>query len=142
MVCKYKSTKLNGSKYYYVSLKILLKINHLFIQLNDQTVLLQIIPFSISHLFALFKCLTLLFTFRCYHSGLEWTWEWWQWRGALHFPKLIHYWNLTIRLFSVISRTLVEAGGGSYPSVEMQLMYSTASAIMAEMLIRIIHSSK
>ena len=27
-------------------------------------------------------------------------------------PKLQHYWNLTIRLFSVISRTLVEGGGG------------------------------
>ena len=27
-----------------------------------------------------------------------------------HFPKLQHYWNLTIRLFSVISRTLVRGG--------------------------------
>ena len=41
----------------------------------------------------------------------------------LHSPKLQHYWNLTIRLFSVISRTLI---GGSYPSAEMQLVYSTA----------------
>ena len=30
--------------------------------------------------------------------------------GTLHFLKLQHYWSLTIRLFSVISRTLV--GGG------------------------------
>ena len=31
-----------------------------------------------------------------------------------HSPKLQHCWNLTIRSFSVISRTLV--GGGAYPS--------------------------
>ena len=43
---------------------------------------------------------------RCYHSGPEWTWEWWQWMGTLHSPKLSHYWNL-IRLFSVIIRTLI-----------------------------------
>ena len=28
-------------------------------------------------------------------------------KGTPHSPKLQHYWNLTIRLFSVISRTLV-----------------------------------
>ena len=39
-----------------------------------------------------------------------------QWRSALHFPKLQHHWNLTIRLFSVISRTLVEVG---YHSAEV-----------------------
>ena len=27
-------------------------------------------------------------------------------RGTLHSPKVQHYWNLTIRLFSIISRTL------------------------------------
>ena len=36
-----------------------------------------------------------------------------------------HYWDLTIRLFSVISRTLM---GGSYPSAEVQSVYSTAPA--------------
>ena len=36
-----------------------------------------------------------------------WTWEWWQWKGTPHSPKLLHYWNLTIRLFGVISRILV-----------------------------------
>ena len=36
-----------------------------------------------------------------------WTWEQWQWRGTLHSPKLQRYLNLTVRLFSVISRTLV-----------------------------------
>ena len=38
----------------------------------------------------------------------EWAWERWQWRGTPHSPKLQRYWSLTIRLFSVISRTLVE----------------------------------
>ena len=26
--------------------------------------------------------------FRYYHSGPEWTWERWQWKGTLHSPKL------------------------------------------------------
>ena len=38
-------------------------------------------------------------------------------KGTPHSPKLQHHWKLTIRLFSVISRTLV---GGSYPSAEVQ----------------------
>ena len=37
----------------------------------------------------------------------EWTWEPWQWRGTPHSPKLQYYLNLTISLFSVISKTLV-----------------------------------
>ena len=41
------------------------------------------------------------------------------------FPKVPHYWSLTTRLFSVISRTLLR---GSYPNVEMQSVYSTAQA--------------
>ena len=41
------------------------------------------------------------------------------------FAKLQHYWSLTIRLFSVISRTLFEE---SYPSTEMQSLYSAAPA--------------
>ena len=63
---------------------------------------------------------------RCYHSGPEWTWERWQGSGTLHFSKPQHYCNFTIRLFSVISRTLM--GGGSYPTVEKQSVYSTALA--------------
>ena len=43
--------------------------------------------------------------------GPEWTWERWQWRVTPHSPKLQHCWNLTIRLFSVIFRTLVRGGG-------------------------------
>ena len=48
--------------------------------------------------------------------------------GTLHSPKIQHYWSLTIRLFSVISRTLV---GESYPSAEMQSVCSTAPADLA-----------
>ena len=44
---------------------------------------------------------------KCYDSRPECTWEWWQWRSTPHFPKLQHYRSLTIRLFSVISWTLV-----------------------------------
>ena len=47
---------------------------------------------------------------RCYHSGSEWAWERWQWRGTLYPLSLQHYWDLTIRLFSVISWTLVVGG--------------------------------
>ena len=56
---------------------------------------------------------------RCYHSAPEWTWKWWEWMSTQH------YWNLTIRLFSIISRTLVRL---SYPSTEMQSAYSTTIA--------------
>ena len=47
----------------------------------------------------------------CYHSGLECTWEQWQWRGTSHSPNL-QGWSLTIRWFNTISRTLV---GGVLP---------------------------
>ena len=46
-------------------------------------------------------------------------------KGAPHHPKPQHHWNLTIRMFSVISRTL---GGVSYPSAEVLSVYSTAPA--------------
>ena len=42
-------------------------------------------------------------TLMCYHYRPVWTWERWQWRGTLYSPKLQHYWNYTIRLFSVIA---------------------------------------
>ena len=70
---------------------------------------------------------------------------------ALYSPKPQHYWDLTIRLFSVISKTLVgrdltplqrcswcilqpqptgqhSLWGGSYPFAEVQSVYSTAPA--------------
>ena len=54
----------------------------------------------------------------------EWTLERWKWKSVLHSPKLLHYCNLTIRLFIVISQPFV---GMSYPCVEMQSVYSTAT---------------
>ena len=52
MICKHKSTKLNGSKYCYVSLTMQL-LHQLFVytQLNNQTVLFLIIQFSKRHFF-------------------------------------------------------------------------------------------
>ena len=53
-----------------------------------------------------------LYNTRCYLSRPEWTWVRWKWRSTPHSPKFQNYWNLTIKLFSVISRTLV---GGVLP---------------------------
>ena len=50
-------------------------------------------------------------------------------KGCFHSPKPRHYWNLTIRLFSVIPRTLI---GGPYNSAEVKPVYSTAQADWAE----------
>ena len=101
-----------------------------YTQLNDQTVQILTIQFSISHLFALSLNINQFYSthwqerVRCSHTGPEWTWERWQWRSTLHPLTLLHYWNLTIRLFIVISRTLI---GMYYPSAEMQSVYSTVS---------------
>ena len=46
------------------------------------------------------------------HSRSEWTWEQWQWKGTPHSPNL-QSWNLTIKWFYVIPRTLI--GGGLTP---------------------------
>ena len=43
----------------------------------------------------------------CYRYRLELSLVWWQWWVAQHSSKLQHYWSLTIRLFSAISRTFV-----------------------------------
>ena len=83
MICKHKSIKLNGSKYYYVSLTIQHQ-TFVYIQLNDQTFLFQTIQFSINHLFALSLNMKILFDpIRCHSSRSEWTWEQWQWRDCL-----------------------------------------------------------
>ena len=66
---------------------------------------------------------------RCYHSGPEWTKIFLDFAGSLHSPKLQHYWNSSIRLFSDISRTLV--WGVFSPSAEMQSVYSAAPATWA-----------
>ena len=43
----------------------------------------------------------------CYHLRLKWTWEQSQRRGTPHSSKLLQNWSFTIRLFDVISWTLV-----------------------------------
>ena len=47
-----------------------------------------------------------------------------------HSTKFQYYWSLTIKLFNVISTTLIEEGG-SYPSAEKQSVYSTTPAVRA-----------
>ena len=99
-------------------------------QLNAKTVLFQTIQFSLRTVsmakasqFSIstqFSSIKPKSAIRCYHPRPEWTWERWQRRGALHCP------NLTIRLFSVISRT-------SYTSAVMQSVYSTALANWAKL---------
>ena len=89
----------------------------IYTQLNDQTVLFLTIQISISHLFghSLNVKQSIWPIDRTQSGGTapepEWTWERRQWKGNPYFPNLQHYWSLTIRLFSVISRTLVRGGG-------------------------------
>ena len=53
MIYKHKSTKLDGSKYWFVSLTIQLKHqSFVYTQLNDWTVKFQAIQSNIRHLFA------------------------------------------------------------------------------------------
>ena len=124
-----------------------------YTQLNDKTVLCQAIQFSVSHLFTFtwnvrlhslnvkqFYFTHRLEPVRCYHSGTKWTWQWWQWKGTLHSSKLLHYWRLTIWLFSDITRKLV--GGESDPCAEMQSVYSTAPADWAISGLRFVSISK
>ena len=88
-----------------------MSIDFVYTQLNVKTVLYQTIQFSVSiqlsSISPIDRALSGAIT-----SGPEWTWEWWQWRGTPHSPKSQHHWNLPIRLFSVIFRTLV---GGDLP---------------------------
>ena len=119
MICKHQSTKLNSSKYCYVSLNSLKHQPIVYTQLNDQTVLFQTYQFCIIPLFALslnvkqFYLTHRVNPIRCYHSGPEWTREHWQWRSTLYSPKLQHYWSLLIRLFNAIPRTFI--GGEVVP---------------------------
>ena len=72
----------------------------------------------------------------CYHSGPEWTWERWQWRATLHSSKLQHHWNLTIRLFSVISRNT--RMWGSYSSAKVQSVYFYSPSRVGNPIVRIL----
>ena len=60
--------------------------------------------------------------------------------GTLHSSKLQHYWNLNIRLFSVMFRTLVE--WESYTSADMQSVYSAASTDRASVTKLVIKNSE
>ena len=63
------------------------------------------------------------------------SWGWWKWRVSLYSLKLQHYWNPTIKLFSVISRTLV--GGGSYPTAGMQSVRSKVPGHWASVVVSV-----
>ena len=67
----------------------------------------------------------------------EWTWE--QWRGTPHSPKLQHCWNLTIRLFSVISRTLVRGGTLQFQTIQFSI--STTVSLSKTVLFQTIQFS-
>ena len=101
---------------------------------KNQTVLIQTIQFSISHLFALSLNVKQFYLthgwdpIRCYDSGPEWTQEQWEWKSTPHSPKLKD-WNLTIWLHTVTSWTF--NSGMSHPSAGMQSVYSTAPASLA-----------
>ena len=51
-------------------------------------------------------------------------------KGTPHSPKLEHYWRLTIRLFSVIPKTLIEG----ILHGEVQSVYSTAPTNWANII--------
>ena len=96
----------------------------IYTQLDVKTELFQTIPFSISPQFSSIWHIdrtpsntTTTGQEELGAMAIKWY--------STHSPKLQHYWNLTIRLFSVISNTLV---GEFYPSAEMQSVNSTAPA--------------
>ena len=97
-----------------------------YTQLNDQTVLFQSIPFSIKHLFALDLNIKQLYYRTLSGATIPGQRGSRSNRGTPHFCKLHRYWSFTIRLFSVISKTLVSRG--VLPSVEIQSVYSTVPA--------------
>ena len=142
IVLFYGISTLSGT--FNAELRVWYKYNFVYIQLNVKTVAVLTIQFSIR---TQFKCQKQLyfkqFSFawihrlvlvdyrqdliRCYHSELLWTREQWQWMGTLHSTKLEHKWNLTIRLFSVIS-------GHSWE--EVQSVYSEAPTDRANRLVK------
>ena len=124
------STQFNCQKHFHFKIFNLFKQLYITIQLSvgtvsiSKTVTFQIIQFSISMPLVLFN--PRIGPYQVLHAGPEWTWEQLQWRGAPYSPRSQHYWDLTIRLFSVISGYSLEVG--SYPSAEVQSVYYTALA--------------
>ena len=131
--------QLNDSKYSFVSQTIQFD-SYLFA--HCQRVLLLTIQFAISDLFALsLMSNSSIWTIDKTLLGVTTpgqTWEKWQWKDTLHFSKLQHYWNLTIRLFNVISGKLVSLGYLTHLQ-RWLLVYSTAPADWA---FRIRHQSQ
>ena len=148
------TTKLNDSKYCYVSLTIQLNISHfVYKQLNNQKVLFQTIRFSISKQFFVYTESNVIIIISCFRISTQFSSTWLidrtlsgattpglSWpgsngnEGVLCIPQSSrpHYWSLTIILFSVISRTLI--GRESYSSSEMQSVYSAAPADRVKMI--------
>ena len=112
-------------------------ITFFFTQLKSFSYCYKQSQFNISHLLAhnLFYLTHRFDAIRGYHSGSELTSEQWQWRATQHFLNLQGL-SLAIRLFNVISRTLI-GRGGSYYSAEMQSVYSIVPVNWAVWMIMI-----
>ena len=68
---------------------------------------------------------------RCYHSGPQWTWEYGNEMGVTHIPQSFKAGALpSDGLMSYPGHLLKEVG--SYPSAEMQSVYSIAPATWPE----------
>ena len=141
MICKHKSKKLNVPKYYYITKNSIKHQSFLYTQLNDQTILFQTSQFRLSYLLALSLNVKQFYlthwkdSIRSCHSGPVWTRERWQRQGTPHSQEPQHFWSHTIRVFSVISRTVV--GPRFYLRAEMQSVYSKAPADWAIANLRI-----
>ena len=106
------------------TIQLSMRIVFVYTQLNVKTILFQTIQFSVRTV-SMLKTVsfqTIQFRISTKFSsiwpidrtlsstttlGPKWTWEWCQWKSTPHSPKLLPYQNLTIRLFSDISRILV-----------------------------------
>ena len=65
-------------------------------------------------------------TIRCYHSGSEWTWEWWQWRSTLRLPQSSRIIKASTS-DCLVSYSGLSLGESRPHPAEMQSVYSAAS---------------
>ena len=106
----------NAKSCFYIYIEYMI-CKHIFRYINDETVLFPTIQFSTSHLFALSLKVEQFYLnhrydpFRCYGN-----------EGVLHIPPKPPYQTV----YYQVQDTLW--WGGSYPSAEMQSVYSTAPA--------------
>ena len=117
-------------KYCYVSPTIQLNLSFVYTQLNSQRVLFLTVLFNKSFVCTQFKCQTVLFRTLSGATTLGQSGPWSSGNeGVLHIPQsswtgvspsdcLVSYPRHTFFFF---------VGGESYPSAEMQSVYSTAS---------------